>query len=227
LVQHCGCFHFEILVMPVLMKHLRQKARWSVSSVTGFAKTWRAREAERLCRIAARMRAGKRAGSAAIEFAFIAPIFLLFLMGTMETGIIFLGDLVLQNATNDAGRQIRTGQAAISAMTQDQFRQLICNKIGPLLHCDANLQIDVETFPTFGAVTMPSPVRADGTIDTTLNNWSPGTVCSIVLVRSFYTWTVATPLLTPFLVNAGSNQHVLSAATAFRNEPFLNVVAGC
>lgn len=195
--------------------------------MTGFAKAWRARTGERLSRIAVHMRAGKRAGSAAIEFAFIAPIFLLFLMGTMETGIIFLGDMVLQNATSDAGREIRTGQVALSAMTQDQFRQRICDKVAPILRCDANLQIDVQTFPTFGAVAMPSPIRADGTIDPSLNNWAPGTVCSIVLVRSFYSWTVATPLLTPFLVNAGSNQHVMSAASAFRNEPFTTAVSGC
>lgn len=209
------------------MERCRQKAEWGASVVTGFAKTWRARTGERLSRIAVRMRAGRRAGSAAIEFAFIAPIFFLFLMGTMETGIIFLGDMVLQNATNDAARQIRTGQVTLSAMTKDQFRQLICTKIGPLLHCDTNLQIDVENFPNFSAVALPSPVRADGTIDPALNNWAPGTACNIVLVRSFYTWTVATPLLTPFLVNAANNKHVLSAASAFRNEPFTTAVTGC
>lgn len=173
------------------------------------------------------MRAGRRAGSAAIEFAFIAPIFFLFLMGTMETGIIFLGDMILQSATNDAARQIRTGQVALSAMTQDQFRQLVCGKIAALLRCDTNLQIDVETFPTFGTVAMPSPLLPDGTLDPALNRWTPGTVCSIVLVRSFYTWTVATPLLTPFLVNAGANKHLMTAASAFRNEPFNNAVPGC
>ncbi len=173
------------------------------------------------------MRAGARAGSAAIEFAFIAPIFLVLLMGTMEAGIIFLGDIVLENATYDAARQIRTGQVELSAMTQAQFRQLICNEISPLLRCDANLQIDVETFANFGSVGMPNPVRADGTLDPSLNNWAPGTVCSTVLVRSFYTWAVATPLLTPFLVNMGSGHHLMTAASAFRNEPYTTAVSGC
>lgn len=181
----------------------------------------------RCSRIAARLRAGKRAGSAAIEFAIIAPIFLMLLMGTLETGIMFLGDTVLESATTDAGRQIRTGQVALTAMSQNQFRQLICARIAALLRCDANLQIDVQMFPTFGAVAMPNPVRADGTIDPALNRWAPGGPCNIVLVRSFYSWTVATPLLTPFLVNAGSNQRVLSAASAFRNEPYNNTVTGC
>lgn len=173
------------------------------------------------------MRARRKAGSAAIEFAFVAPVFFLFMMGTMEIGIMFVGDFVLQNATNDAARQIRTGQVASGNVTQAQFRQMICDAVGPLLKCDSNLQIDVETFNTFGSVSMTNPVRSDGTLDPTLNNWQPGTVCSIVLVRSFYTWGVTTPVLTPFLINMAGNKHMLSAAATFRNEPFNNQVAGC
>jgi Flp pilus assembly protein TadG len=198
-----------------------------VPTVAGFFQRWRARTGERLSRTAARMRAKSRAGSAAIEFAFIAPVFFVFLMGTMEVGIMFLGGFVLQNATNDAARQIRTGQVALGSVTQAAFRQMICDKIGPILKCDNNLQIDVETFASFGAVTLSNPVRADGTLDPSLNNWAPGSVCSIVLVRSFYTWNVATPLLTPFLVNMSSDKHLLSSAAAFRNEPYTTAVAGC
>lgn len=168
-----------------------------------------------------------RSGSAAIEFAFVAPVFFLFLMATMETGLIYLSNFVLQNATSDAARQIRTGQVAASNMTQAQFRTLICNGIAPLLACDPNLQIDVETFPSFASANITNPILASGGLDPKLNNWAPGTVCSIVLVRTFYTWNVVTPLLTPFLVNMSSNNHLLTAAAAFRNEPFNNAVAGC
>jgi Flp pilus assembly protein TadG len=171
-------------------------------------------------------------GSAAIEFAFVAPIFFLFLMATMETGLIYLGNFVLQNATNDAARQIRTGQVAASGMTQVQFRTLICNGIKMLLVCDPNsqndnLQIDVEAFPNFAAANINNPILAGGGLDPALKNWSPGEACGIVLVRAFYSWNVVTPLLTPFLVNMSGSNHLLSAAAAFRNEPFNNAVAGC
>jgi Flp pilus assembly protein TadG len=148
-------------------------------------------------------------------------------MATMETGLIYLSNFVLQNATNDAARQIRTGQVAASSMTQAQFRTLICNGIAPLLACDTNLQIDVETFTSFTSASITDPLTASGGLDSTLNNWAPGTVCSIVLVRTFYTWNVATPLLTPFLVNMSSNNHLLTAASAFRNEPYDTSVSGC
>lgn len=161
-----------------------------------------------------------------IEFAFVAPIFLLFLMGTMETGIVFLGSFVLQNATSDAARQIRTGQVALNHLSQQDFRNLVCSRISPLLQCDNNLQIDVQTYTDFAAANITNPVT-NGVLDPSLNRWAPGTVCSVVLVRTFYTWKVATPVLTAFLVNIGSDQHLLSAAAAFRNEPYDTSVSGC
>jgi len=191
------------------------------------AKTLLRHAANRLRAIAARLSSRARSGSAAIEFALVAPVFFIFLMGTMETGIIFLGNFVLQSATNDAARQIRTGQVALGNISQTAFRQTICNEISPLLACDANLQIDVENVATFSQATVGNPITAQNTLNPALNNWQPGTVCSIVLVRAFYTYSVATPLLTAFLVNINSTQHLLTAAVAFRNEPFNNQVAGC
>jgi Flp pilus assembly protein TadG len=176
---------------------------------------------------AARRARSARSGSAALEFAFVAPVFFVFLMGTMETGLIYLGNFVLQNATSDVARQIRTGQVAMNATTQTQFRTMICNKIAPLLACDGNLQIDVQTFSNFGSAGITNPITASGGLDPALNHWSPGTVCSTVLVRSFYTWNVATPLLTPFLVNMSNSNHLLTAAAAFRNEPYNTSVSGC
>ena len=69
--------------------------------------------ATRVCRILRRrLRADSRKGSAAIEFAFVAPVFFVLLMGIFEAGIMFFAQAALQNAVTDLGRQIRTGQAA-------------------------------------------------------------------------------------------------------------------
>lgn len=182
-----------------------------------------ARLAAKICALKAR----SRSGSAAIEFAFVAPIFFIFMMGTMEAGIVLLGNFVLQNATSDAARQIRTGQVATNGTTQAQFRTLVCNGISPLLNCDSNLQIDVQTFSNFSTATVTNPITAGGALDPTLNHWSPGTVCSVVLVRTFYTWQIATPLLTQFLVNLSPDKRLLTAAVAFRNEPYSTSVSGC
>jgi Flp pilus assembly protein TadG len=173
------------------------------------------------------MRGAARAGSAALEFALIAPVFFILLMGSIEVGVMFFGQSVLQNATNDAARLIRTGQVASANMTAAQFRTAICNEISPVLACNANLQIDVEAFSNFSTASYPSPLTAGNTLNPNLNNFAPGGVCSVVLLRTFYTWNVITPLLTPFMTNMANNMHLMSATAAFRNEPYTTGVAGC
>jgi len=181
----------------------------------------------RLGSVLTRMRATARAGSAGVEFAFIAPVFFMLLMGIMENGIIYFAGATLQNATDDVSRQIRTGQAQAAGMTQAQFRTAICNEIAPLLACDTNLQIDVESYANYTSAGFVPPTDVSGNLKTTLNNYQPGTACDVVLVRSFYTWQVITPMLSPFLTNITGGYHLVTATSAFRNEPFVSGVGGC
>jgi Flp pilus assembly protein TadG len=122
---------------------------------------------------------------------------------------------------------LAAGQVAGQPMTQAQFRTYICNEIAPVLACDSNLQIDVDAYSNFSTASYPSPLTANKTLDPSLNSFTPGGVCSVVLLRTFYTWTVITPLLTPFMTNMANNQHLLSATAAFRNEPFTTGISGC
>src|SRR5215467_11538747 len=95
-------------------------------------------------------------GSAAIEFAMVAPVFFVLLMGTIEAGVIFFAQSSLQNAVNDAARLVRTGQTACYSLdssnncvtiTADQFRSQVCGEVLLLLqHCgkDANGDSDLQ-----------------------------------------------------------------------------------
>jgi Flp pilus assembly protein TadG len=191
---------------------------------------------ERFRKVRARMRADGEKGSAAIEFAFVAPVFFVLLMGTFEAAIMFFSQAALQNGMSDMGRYIRTGQVNCHtksngnciAMTKEQFRTMLCDKISPLIACDSNLQIDVKSFPNYGSVPITTkPLKADNTLDPTFNRYETGNACEVVLARAFYTWPVATPVLTWFLVNMAGDKHLVTAATAFRNEPYNSAAAGC
>ncbi len=80
-----------------------------------------------------RLRADADKGSAAIEFAMIAPVFFMLLMGTVEAGTMFFAQSALQNAVNDTARMVRTGQTACYTtnagncvqMTSSQFKTLM------------------------------------------------------------------------------------------------------
>ncbi|HJR56003.1 MAG TPA: TadE/TadG family type IV pilus assembly protein [Rhizomicrobium sp.] len=167
-----------------------------------------------------RIRTRSRSGSAAIEFAFVAPIFLMLLFGMFEFGIMFFGRSVLSNAVQDSARLIRTGQAQTGAM-QGDFPQQICNRISKLFDDCAKLTVDVQVYPA-GFSPPTSPFDANGNLQ---SNYDPGAPCDVVVVRAFYKYTIFTPLIAPLL--GGKNFTYLSAAAAFRNEPFTAAVNGC
>jgi Flp pilus assembly protein TadG len=204
------------------------------------------------------MAAGSTRGSAAIEFAFIAPVFFILLMGIMEGGVMYFSQFALQNAVVTMARQIRTGQAqsvnyatagkctgssysGAYASALDWYKDQICCSVGTLLQsCNTNLHISVQNytagFTAFGSTATGATASANDmngvshTVSLYANvadTYSPGSACDVVLVRATYGWTVATPLLSWFLINMTGNQHLLSATTAFRNEPFTAAVSGC
>jgi len=180
----------------------------------------------RMSRLRRRLSNEGRSGSAVIEFALIAPVFFLLIFALMEVGIIFFAQSTLQKAANDVARLIRTGQAQSGAMTQSQIHAAVCADISPLIPCDANLRVDVESFSNFGGETFTPPLNASGNFNPD-NTYSPGTSCNVVLVRVFYGWTVFTPMLIPFLSNMNGNKHLLYSAVSFRNEPFTTGLSGC
>ena len=49
-------------------------------------------------------------GSAAIEFAIIAPIFFFLMFVIAETALVFIAEQVMDNAVFETARLIRTGQ---------------------------------------------------------------------------------------------------------------------
>jgi len=192
--------------------------------------------AARFTRFRRRLRADGIKGSAAIEFALIAPVFFILLMGTIETGVIFFAQSTLQNAVNDTARMVRTGQTGCFttsggncvAMTQAQFRTQICSEASDILQdCNgASLQFDVQAYSSgFSSASNASPLVAGDLPALTVFN--VGNACDVVLVRAFYKWPVFTPILGFFLQNVAGGYHLLSTAAAFRNEPYTSSMDGC
>jgi Flp pilus assembly protein TadG len=160
-----------------------------------------------------------RSGTVAIEFALLAiPLFLL-LFGILETGLIFFGSSALEKATADAARLVRTGQVQAANMTAAQYHDYICGQVSVLLSCGTNLQVDVEAFSNFNGVAISDPIQ-NGALDPNLNNFNVGVAGNVVLVRTFYTWDILTPILKPFFANLAGGQRLLTSTAAFRNEPF-------
>jgi len=187
-------------------------------------------------------RKGATRAVAGIEFAFVAPVFFTLLLGIMETGILFYAQNTLQLATQTAGRLVRTGSAQGTdyaaaticsggaggsgaghsyANSQEWFKDQVCCGISSLLtNCVGALHVNVQNYTGGFGSTFSNSVDANGNLVPVTDNYSPGSPCDVVLMRTTYNWTVVTPVLSWFLVNMTGGTHLLSATTAFRNEPY-------
>ena len=162
----------------------------------------------------------ERSGSTAVEFAMLAMPFLGLIFGIIELGMIYLIDTTLENATTDAARQIRTCQLQTAGgATAASFKTLVCNELSWLgTNCGANIQVDVRTFSTFSSTTVPDPISS-GQFQTASLMFQMGSAGDIVLVRTYYPWTLITPFLDGSVQNLSNGTKLISAATTFRNEP--------
>jgi len=158
-------------------------------------------------------------GSAAVEFGMVAAPFLALIFAIMETAIVFFAGQTLETAVADSGRLIMTGQAQTQGFDGGAFKNAVCARIFGLFDCQAGVYIDVKTFTSFAAVSMPSPVDANGNFQNNFG-YAPGGPGDIVVVRLFYQWPVYVSLLGFNLQNMSGGKRLLIATAAFRNEPY-------
>jgi Flp pilus assembly protein TadG len=164
-----------------------------------------------------RFRRNKR-GSAAVEFAFIAPIFFALIFALIETGMVFFAGQVLETAVQDSGRLIYTSQATLQA----DFKQKVCDRVKVLMDCSV-LYIDVRSYPAGTAFTITDPIDSSGNFIGTDFVYQPpaaGNTDSTVVVRSFYQWPLFVTRLGYDIANIGrgstSSKRLLAATSAFR-----------
>lgn len=164
-------------------------------------------------------------GTTAVEFGLIAAPFLALMFAIIQVGLIFFSGQVLDGATVEAARLIRTGQAQASGFTAADFRDAICNNSGTLFDCHSNLKVDVRTYTDFASANMGKPVE-DGELDDSNFTFDMGGREEIVVVRAFYEWPVWVPLMAVpgkagvELGDLANGNFMLSSAITFRNEPF-------
>ena len=164
-------------------------------------------------------------GATAVEFGIVAVPFLALLFGILELALIFFIGAAMSQSVSDTGRLVRfcafqgCGQAS-------EFNALVCDGMKDLMGCQKNLRIDLMTGSDFQSVSIVDP--GDGGLDPddpdkdvddgTYANTGPSD--PVILTATFY-YPMALPnFMTRLESIPGSGRHVITATTAFRNEPF-------
>jgi Flp pilus assembly protein TadG len=165
-----------------------------------------------------------RTGSAAIEFALVAPLFFALIFAIVEVAMMFFASQILESGTRDAARGLFThqiqDQTASIDETRQTFQQSLCDGVRTLLTCNSVL-VDVRSYPAGAAFTVPPLFDTAGNAIT--GNFAfqipDANSSNIVVVRTFYRWPLFVTGLGFSLVNNGTDKRLLSSTAAFRVEP--------
>lgn len=167
-------------------------------------------------------------GVAAVELALVGLPFLALLFAIFELGMIYLIATSLSAATTAEARKIRTCQLA-STTTAQQFQTALCNDdalnwMGAM--CTGNLQVTAGVYTSFQNTNNPSSsfpgnlyVAPSTGPPSTYLPFSVGNPGDIILVRTYYPWTLVTPGLDGLMAQLNNGEFLIEAASTFKNEP--------
>ena len=159
-----------------------------------------------------------RRGSAAVEFALVAPVFFALLFAIIETAIVFFAGQVLETVTQDSARFIMTGQAQTGGMSAAQFKDKVCAGLPAFFDCQNKVQVDVRTYTAYLGSDTNRPLT-NGVVNW-VPQYNPGGKSDIVVVRAIYPMPTYTNFYGQSLANMPDGSLLLMASSAFKNEPF-------
>lgn len=159
-------------------------------------------------------------GSTAVEFSLVAIPFIFLLIGIVETSLMFAGSSILQGATQQAARMIRTGQVQQSGEDpEEMFREVLCEHADTLLDC-TRIQYEVITmeggFTDFSE--FPPEFNEDGDLEG--RGFTPGGVNDVVLIRAIYRYPLMTPIMGNLMADGPDNTKLMISTVVMENEPY-------
>ena len=172
-------------------------------------------------------------GTAMMEFAFIAPIFLAMIGAIMEfSGIMFVQNL-LEGSAREASRYGITGFTEPGVSRDDQILDIVRKNTLGIIDMD-QLQMETLVYPNFADIGQPEPftdtngngiydagepftdVNGNGSWDADMGAAGLGGPGDVVLYRMSYDWHIIIPIFRPFF----GDTITLRANIAVRNEPY-------
>lgn len=162
----------------------------------------------------------RRDGATAVEFALIAVPLVMLMFGLIELSMVFTKQGVLEYATSQAARQIRTGQAQESGSPEDNFREALCDHASFLLACD-DIAYEVKSMASFADANDEPPPEFDEDGKLRSSGFESGASSSVVMIRTIYRHPIVTPIMQPLLSNGGSGTSRLMMSTVvLQSEPY-------
>lgn len=136
--------------------------------------------------------ASDRRGTAAIEFAILAPLTFSLVFSTIEAGWIMTQSIMLDRGMSRASRALQLGNK--SKLTYADFKKSICKEALVLLDCETTLSVELTPINTSGDFpkTGTPCVNRKTSIDP-VTEFKTGVQSQVIFVRACYTVDPLTP----------------------------------
>jgi Flp pilus assembly protein TadG len=175
-------------------------------------------------------------GATMLEFALIAPFFLLTVMAVIELSLIMLAQNVLESATFTASREGKTGFISNGISRQQTILNTLDQHAGSLLDIN-QITITELAYNSFSSVGQPEPfvdangngkwdpgenftdINGNGVWDSDQGASGPGAAGQVVVYTVSYPWHIFTPVVSR-LLGASNGTITLSARAVVQDEPF-------
>jgi Flp pilus assembly protein TadG len=157
-------------------------------------------------------------GTTTIEFALAAIPTFMILFGTIEIGMMIFEEAVVEGATREAARKVRTGSVQASADPMGAFKQTFCANLFGVYDCNT-FSFDVRTFSDFATISLPA-IQYDAGGAPTNVVFQPGGAGTVTTVRVAHQYVFATPLVGSMMGTGASNSLPIVATAVFKTEPY-------
>lgn len=174
-------------------------------------------------------------GVTALEFAIVAPVFLLLLFGIIEFALIMMVYNVMEGATAVSSRLGKTGYTASGITRQQTIINAITDRAGTLISAPL-LTVNTKFYKQFDQINDPEPytdTNGNGTWnagetynDINGNNqWDPdmgasgyGSAGDIVVYEVSYPWKLSVPIISSLVGTNGT--YTITTHAVVKNEPY-------
>jgi Flp pilus assembly protein TadG len=157
-------------------------------------------------------------GSTLIEFALLAPVFFMLVMGLVEFVLFQYRTYALNHVVYEATRNLQTGEVQTSADMVAAFHDEVCAHAGPMIDCDA-IFFDVRAYDAIDEIDYPPP-EFDEDGNPTNFVFEPGTANQYSVVRAAVHHQFVTPFMDELFHMGPDMPAIVNSYCIVRNEPF-------
>ncbi|MFN3210136.1 MAG: TadE/TadG family type IV pilus assembly protein [Roseovarius sp.] len=160
-------------------------------------------------------------GSASVEFVLIFPLYLSFILMSIELGFVTMRHTLLERGLDIAVREVRLGTG--TAPQHDEIKALVCDNAVMVLNCKEKLKLEMRPADIFALNTLDTTPDCTDKAEPTkpVRTFEPGTANQLMLMRACYKYEPFFPeeFLGSALQKDGSGEAKIVSMTAFVQEP--------